>query len=57
MLSVALALNPVALIGLVIAAKGGAGAGALVAIGAVSGATQPATGSCMRALWSSPDPG
>jgi predicted MFS family arabinose efflux permease len=51
-LSVALALNPIALVGLVVAAKSGAGAVTLVAIGAVSGATQPATGSCMRALWS-----
>jgi predicted MFS family arabinose efflux permease len=51
-LSVALGLNPIALVGLVIAAKAGAGAVLLVAIGAASGATQPATGSCMRALWS-----
>jgi predicted MFS family arabinose efflux permease len=51
-LSVALLLNPIALIGLVVAAKAGAGAVPLAAIGAASGATQAATGSCMRALWS-----
>jgi predicted MFS family arabinose efflux permease len=51
-LSVALALNPIALIGLVVVAKSGAGVIPLAAIGAASGATAPATGSCMRALWS-----
>lgn len=51
-LSIALILNPLAIIALVLAAKGGAGAAPLAAIGAVSGATVPATGSCMRALWS-----
>jgi MFS family permease len=52
-LSVGLALNPIALIGLILAATGGASAVPLAAIGAVCGATTPATGSCMRALWSS----
>jgi len=58
-LSVALILNPLALIALVLAARGGAGAVPLAAIGALTGATVPATGSCMRALWSRliPDPG
>jgi MFS family permease len=51
-LSIALVLNPLAIIALILAAKGGAGVGPLMAIGAVSGATVPATGSCMRALWS-----
>jgi predicted MFS family arabinose efflux permease len=51
-LSIALLLNPLALVALVIAANAGAGALPLAAIGAASGATQPATGSCMRALWS-----
>jgi len=51
-LSVALVLNPIALIGLVLAAGAGAGPPELAAIGALSGATVPATGSCMRALWS-----
>lgn len=51
-LSVALLLNPLALIALVVAAGAGAGVLPLAAIGAASGATQPATGSCMRALWS-----
>ena len=57
-LSVALLLNPLALIALVIAAHAGAHTLVLMAIGAVCGATVPATGSCMRALWSSlvPDP-
>jgi MFS family permease len=52
------AANPVALVGLVLAAKGGADPVALAAIGAVSGATIPALGSCMRTLWSElvPDP-
>src|SRR5436190_2546622 len=52
-LAVALILNPIALIGLVLAAGAGAGAVPLAAIGALCGATVPATGSCMRALWSS----
>ncbi len=51
-LSIALALNPIALIALVLAAKAGAPAVALAAVGAGCGATVPATGSCMRALWS-----
>jgi len=54
----AAALNPLALVALVGAASGGAGAAALVAIGALSGATFPALSSCMRTLWSDlvPDP-
>jgi MFS family permease len=52
-LLVALVLNPIALIGLVLAARAGADAAPLAAIGAICGATVPATGSCMRALWSS----
>ena len=54
----AAAANPVALLGLVLAAEGGADPVVLVAIGAVSGATIPALGSCMRTLWSElvPDP-
>lgn len=52
-LSVALLLNPLALIALVVAAHAGAHTVALMAIGAACGATVPATGSCMRALWSS----
>jgi MFS family permease len=57
-LAVAVVLNPIALIGLVLAAKSGADTAALAAIGAASGATQAATGSAMRALWSTliPDP-
>jgi len=51
-LSVALILNPLALSCLVIAAKADASTATLAAIGAVCGATVPATGSCMRALWS-----
>jgi MFS family permease len=51
-LSAALVLNPLALIGLILAAKSGAGAVPLAAIGAASGATQAATGSAMRTLWS-----
>jgi len=51
-LGIAVALNPLTLIGLVIAAHGGASTGVLVALGALCGATTPATGSCMRALWS-----
>jgi MFS family permease len=49
----AVSLNPLALIGLVVAAKAGAGAAPLAAIGAACGASQAATGSAMRALWSS----
>jgi MFS family permease len=45
------AVNPLALVGLVLAAKEGADPVALAAIGAVSGATIPALGSCMRTLW------
>jgi MFS family permease len=57
-LSAALVLNPIALIGLILAAKAGAGTLPLAAIGAASGATQAATGAAMRTLWSSliPDP-
>jgi MFS family permease len=51
-LSAALVLNPIALIGLILTAKSGAGAVPLAAIGAASGATQAATGSAMRTLWS-----
>ena len=39
----AAALNPIALVGLVVAAKGGASSAVLAAIGALSGATFPAT--------------
>jgi MFS family permease len=58
-LSVALVLNPIALIALVVAATAGVGALTLAAVGALCGATVPATGSCMRALWSNliPDAG
>jgi MFS family permease len=52
-LGVAVALNPIALIGLVVAAHNGASIPVLVLMGALCGATTPATGSCMRALWSS----
>ncbi len=54
----AAAANPLALVGLVLAAMGGADPVVLVALGAVSGATLPALGSCMRTLWSElvPDP-
>jgi MFS family permease len=45
-------VNPLALIALVVAAKAGAGVAVLAAIGAAAGGTQAATGSCMRALWS-----
>jgi hypothetical protein len=45
------ALCPLALVGLVLAAESGAGAVALVAIGAACGATVPALSSCMRTLW------
>jgi MFS family permease len=51
-LSAALVLNPLALIGLILAAQSGAGAVQLAAIGAACGATQAATGSAMRTLWS-----
>jgi predicted MFS family arabinose efflux permease len=51
-LAAAVVLNPIALIGLVLAAKSGAGTAPLAAIGAACGATQAATGSAMRALWS-----
>lgn len=51
-LGIAVALNPMTLIGLVLAAHGGASTVVLVVIGALCGATTPATGSCMRALWS-----
>ncbi len=52
------AANPFAIGGLVVAATGGAGPVALVAIGAATGATIPALGSCMRTLWAElvPDP-
>jgi hypothetical protein len=52
------AVNPLALLGLVLAAKGGADPIVLAAIGAVAGATIPALGSCMRTLWADlvPDP-
>ncbi|MFL5870126.1 MAG: MFS transporter [Solirubrobacterales bacterium] len=45
------ALNPLAMTALVLAAKGGAGAAALGAIGVVCGASVPALGACMRTLW------
>jgi MFS family permease len=51
-LAVAVVLNPIALIGLILAAKSGADTALLAAIGAASGATQAATGAAMRALWS-----
>jgi MFS family permease len=50
-LGIAVALNPITLIGLVIAAHDGASTGVLASIAALCGATTPATGSCMRALW------
>jgi MFS family permease len=58
-LGIAVALNPITLIGLIVAAHDGASTGLLVLIAAMCGATTPATGSCMRALWSSlvPDSG
>jgi MFS family permease len=58
-LGIAVALNPITLIALVVAAHDGASTGALASIGALCGATTPATGSCMRALWASlvPDAG
>lgn len=51
-LLVAAFVNPFVLVALVVAAKAGAGVAVLAAIGAAAGGTQPATGSCMRALWS-----
>jgi MFS family permease len=51
-LATAVVLNPLALIGLILAAKSGAGTVSLVALGAACGASQAATGSAMRALWS-----
>lgn len=47
------AANPLALTGLVLAAKAGAGAGTLAAIGVACGGTVPALGACMRTLWAS----
>ena len=52
-LGLAVALNPITLIALVVAAHGGASTGVLVGIAGLCGATTPATGSCMRALWAS----
>jgi MFS family permease len=52
-LGIAAILNPITLIGLVVAAHSGAGTGVLALIAALCGVTTPATGSCMRALWSS----
>jgi MFS family permease len=54
----AAAVNPIALIGLVIAAEGGAHLAVMAPIGAVCGASIPALSSCMRTLWSElvPDP-
>jgi MFS family permease len=46
-------LNPLALIGLILAARSGAGIAPLAVLGAACGASQAATGSAMRALWSS----
>ena len=51
-LAAAVVLNPIALIALILAARAGADPAVLVAIGAASGGTQAATGSAMRALWS-----
>lgn len=51
-LATAVLLNPIALLGLILAAKSGAGTVPLMALGAACGATQAATGSAMRALWS-----
>ena len=48
----AVVLNPIALTGLILAAQGGAGTAPLVALGAACGASHAATGSAMRALWS-----
>ena len=54
----AAALNPIALVALVVAAGDGASSAVLAAIGALSGASFPAMSSCMRTLWSDlvPDP-
>jgi MFS family permease len=52
-LAAAVLLNPLALIGLILAAQSGAGVVPLAALGAACGASQAATGSAMRALWSS----
>ena len=46
------AVNPLALAGLVAAAKGGADPVLLGAIGAICGGSVPALGACMRTLWS-----
>jgi predicted MFS family arabinose efflux permease len=46
------AVNPLALVGLVIAAQSGAAPIVLAGVGAVCGATIPALSSCMRTLWS-----
>jgi MFS family permease len=45
------AVNPLALAGLVVAAKGGADPVLLGAIGAICGGSVPALGACMRTLW------
>jgi Major Facilitator Superfamily len=52
-LGIAVVLNPITLIGLVVAAHAGAETAMLALIAALCGATTPATGSCMRALWGS----
>jgi MFS family permease len=52
-LGIAVVLNPIALIGLVVAAHAGAETAILALIAGLCGATTPATGSCMRALWGS----
>jgi MFS family permease len=46
-------LNPLALAGLVIAAKAGAAPVVLAVLGAVCGAAVPAVSACMRTLWAS----
>jgi predicted MFS family arabinose efflux permease len=51
-LAAAVVLNPIAVIGLILVAKSGAGTVPLAALGAACGGTQAATGSAMRALWS-----
>jgi MFS family permease len=51
-LATAVALNPVAITGLILAASSDVAVAPLAAIGAACGATQAATGSAMRALWS-----
>lgn len=58
-LLVGAALNPLALVGLVVAAEGGASTSALCLLGALCGATVPAISSCMRTLWADlvPDSG